>query len=93
MADSVHQMEKMAIAVRKLSQDRVVLVDAEAFRASPKSTVLRIAQELGLELSARLEIPTAGPSSQTRVDPQRFDSFEIEAQLTEYIRLFQEVRP
>ncbi len=93
VADSVHQMEQMAIAVRKLSQDRVVLVDAEAFRASPKSTVLRVAQELGLELSARLEIPTAGPASQTRVDPQRFDSFEIEAQLTEYIRLFEEVRP
>ena len=93
VADSVHQMEQMAIGVRKLAQDRVVLVDAGAFRVSPKATVLRVARELDLELSERSEIPTTGPSSQTQIDPHSSDSFEIEGQLTEYIRLFQEVRP
>ena len=87
--DSVHQMEGLAVAVRKLSQDSVITVDSERFRRDSAATVRRIARELGFTEPQESALSFLGGSHNQHT---RYRKLEVpEQRLPEFTRLYEEV--
>ena len=89
--DSIHQMEGLAVAVRKLSQDSVITVDSERFRADSKATVRRIARQLGFTEAPDSALAFLGGSHNHRTTYRKLEVPDIEQRLPEYTRLHEEV--